>query len=101
MVVEIRKPLEAARPTGRTALKRLPTHADGIDLVDEDDARAAPLACQPLRLASDVADDDRVDPDERRGEAGAWDRHERRVEARGDRLREHRLTGAEIGRAHV
>ena len=44
-----------------------------------------------------IANDDRVDPDERRGEAGAGDRDERRVEAGRERLREHRLPGA--GRA--
>ena len=75
-------------------VQRLPAHADGVDLVDEDDARAAPLARQPLGLAREVADEDRVDADERRREAGAGDRDERRVEAGRDRLRQHRLAGA-------
>src|SRR6476659_662862 len=69
----------------------------GVDLVDEDDALPAPLAREPLRLAREVADEDRVEPDERLGEARARDGDERRVEARGDRLREHGLAGA--GRA--
>src|SRR4029079_1529676 len=34
-------------------------HADGVDLVDEDDAGSAPLARGPLRLPGEVADDDR------------------------------------------
>src|SRR5262249_737414 len=69
-------------------------HADGVDLVDEDDALAAPLAREPLRLAGQVANDDRVEPDERLREARPGERHERAVEARRDRLREHRLPGA-------
>ena len=76
------------------AAERLPAHADGVDLVDEDDALAAPLAGEALRLPRQVADDDRVDADERLGEAGAGDRHERRVESGRDRLRQHRLAGA-------
>ena len=51
--------------------ERLAPHADGVDLVDEDDALAAPLAGELLGPAREDADDDRVDPDERRGEAGA------------------------------
>src|SRR6185437_8352807 len=43
------------------------------------------------RPAGEQAHDDRVDADERRGEAGAGHRHERRVEAGGERLGEHRL----------
>ena len=82
---------------GRAAAERLPAHPDGVDLVDEDDALAAPLAGEPLRLPGEKADDDRVDPDERLREPGAGDRDERRVEAGRDCLREHRLAGA--GRA--
>ena len=69
-------------------------HADGVDLVDEDDALAAPLGREPLRLACEEADDHRIHADERLREAGARDRHERAVERRRDRLREHRLAGA-------
>jgi hypothetical protein len=54
----------------------------------------APLAGRALRLPGEVADDDRVDADERRREARARDRDERRVEAGRERLREHRLAGA-------
>jgi len=88
------KPPAPPAPPGRTAPERLPAHPDGVDLVDEDDARAAPLAGEPLRLARDEAHNDRVDADERRGEAGAGDGDEGRVEAGGDRLREHRLARA-------
>ena len=64
------------------AAERLAAHADGVDLVDEDDALAAPLAGELLRLAGEEAHDDRVDADEGLREAGARDRDERRVEAR-------------------
>src|SRR5262249_34873389 len=77
--------------------KSLAPHADGVDLVDEDDALAAPLACELLRLAREEAHNDRVDADEGLGEAGSRDRDERRVEAGRDRLRQHRLAGT--GRA--
>ena len=53
----------------RAAAERLAAHADRVDLVDEDDALAAPLAGEPLRLPREVADDDRVDADERLREA--------------------------------
>ena len=53
----------------RARAERLAAHADGVDLVDEDDALAAPLAGEPLRLASEEPHDDRVDADERRREA--------------------------------
>ena len=49
----------------------LAAHPDGVDLVDEDDAGAPPHARRALHLPGEVADDDRVDADERRGEAGA------------------------------
>ena len=58
--------LEAARrrtahPADRTAAaERRAAHADRVDLVDEDDALAAPLRGQPLRLPGEVADDDGV-----------------------------------------
>src|SRR6185295_3796786 len=77
--------------------ERLAAHAHGVDLVDEDDALAAPLAREPLRLPREPADRDRVHADERLREAGAGDGDERRVEAGRDRLREHRLAGS--GRA--
>ena len=66
------------------AAERLAAHADGVDLVDEDDALAAPLVRQLLRLAGQEADDHRVHADEGLREAGARDRHERAVERRGD-----------------
>ena len=74
--------------------ERLAAHADGVDLVDEDDALAAPLAREPLGLEGEVADEHRVHPDEGLREAGARDRHERAVERGGDALGEHRLAGA-------
>src|SRR3954451_4359015 len=74
--------------------ERVATHSDGIDLVDEDDALAAPLLRELLRLADEEAHEDDVHPDERLGEARARDRHERRVEVGCDRLRQHRLAGA-------
>src|SRR6185437_390815 len=82
------------RLEGVATRERLPAHADGVDLVDEDDALAAPLARELLRLAREKADDECVDADERLREAGARDGDKRRVEARCDRLREHRLAGA-------
>ena len=72
-------------------------HPDRVDLVDEHDALAAPLARQLLGLADQEHHDDHVDADECRGEAGAGDRHEWAVEVGRDRLGEHRLAGA--GRA--
>ena len=75
-------------------LQRLPAHPDGVDLVDEDDALAAPLTREPFRLPREVAHDQRVDADERVCESRARDRDERRVEAGRDRLGEHRLAGA-------
>ena len=71
--------------------------ADGVDLVDEDDALAAPLGGEPLRLPRHVADDQHIDADEGLSESRARDRDERAVESGRDRLREHRLAGA--GRA--
>ena len=80
-----------------TTAERVSAHADRVDLVDEDDALAAPFPREALRLAREIANEDRVEPDERLREAGARDGHERRVEPGCDRLREHRLAGA--GRA--
>ena len=68
--------------------------AHGVDLVDEDDALAAPLLGQPLGLVDQVHDDDDVDADEGRREARAGDGHERALEVRGDGLGQHRLAGA-------
>ena len=51
--------------------------ADGVDLVDEDDALAAPLGGEPLRLPSQSADDQDIDADEGLSEPRAWDRDER------------------------
>ena len=82
------------RASAEAGVERLAAHADGVDLVDEDDALTAPLAGEALGAACEHADDDRVDADERRREAGAGDRDERRVEAGRERLREHRLAGA-------
>ena len=62
------------------AAQRLAAHADGIDLVDEDHAGAAPLAGELARLADQEHDDDDVHPYERLREAGARHRHDRRVE---------------------
>src|SRR5207244_11461077 len=97
--VELRRPV-LAQGHGRghvPAAESAAAHADRVDLVDEDDALAAPLAGELLRLARQETHDDRVDADEGLGEAGARDRDERRVEARRDRLRHHRL--ARAGRA--
>src|SRR5205814_8749278 len=57
-----------------SAAQRLPAHADRVDLVDEDDALAAPLPRELLRLAGEEAHDHRVYADERLREAGARDR---------------------------
>ena len=89
--------LEATGRAAEARVERLPAHADGVDLVDEDDALTAPLAREPLRAPREDADDDRVDADERGGEARTRDRDERRVESGRERFREHRLPGA--GRA--
>src|SRR5207248_11535202 len=70
------------------------TASDRVDLVDEHDALAAPLARELLRLAGHVADDDHVHADEGLGEPGSRHRQERRVEAGRDRLRQHRLPRA-------
>ena len=96
VVVNVRRS-RSARGAAEARVERLPAHADRVDLVDEDDALAAPLAREPLRLPGQDAHDDGVDADEGLREARAGDRDERRVEAGGDRLGEHRLAGA--GRA--
>ena len=90
----MRSPLELIAPYGPknvgsgdverrhvAALQRLPPQSDGVDLVDEDDALAAPFAREALRLAREEAHDERVDADERLREARARDGDERRVEA--------------------
>src|SRR5205823_10904567 len=83
----------AHRPAARAAQRRA-AHPDRVDLVDEDDALAAPLGGELLRLAGEEPHDDGVDAEERLREPGARDRDERRVEAGRDRLREHRLPRA-------
>src|SRR5207249_1279897 len=45
-------------PGRAAALERRAARPDGVDLVDEDDALAAPLRCEPARLAREPADDD-------------------------------------------
>src|SRR5262249_376821 len=72
----------------------LPAHPDSVDLIDEDDARAAPLTRGLVRVPREEAHDQRVDADERLREARPRNRYERRVEPRRDRLRQHRLPGA-------
>ena len=84
-----------ANRAGTAAAERLAAHADGVDLVDEDDALAAPLAREPLApcemrnmtMTTSMPMNVCAKP-----EPGI--EHERRVEARGDRLGEHRLAGA-------
>ena len=61
----------------RGAAERRAAHADGVDLVDEDDALAAPLGGELLRLPRHVAHDQRVDADEGLREARAGDGDER------------------------
>jgi len=65
---------------GESWLQRLAAQPDRVDLVDEHDALAAPLRGQLLGLARQVAHEDRVDADERPGEARARHRDERAVE---------------------
>ena len=67
--------------------------ADGVDLVDEDDAGRVLLA-----LFEQVADARRADADEHLDEVRAADREERHVGFAGDGAREQRLAGAR--RAH-
>ena len=66
--------------------------ADGVDLVDEDDAGRVLLA-----LLEQIADARRADADEHLDEVGAADREERHVGFAGDRAREQRLAGAREG----
>src|SRR6185503_14908095 len=66
---------------------------DGVDLVDEDDARRVLLA-----LLEEVADAARADADEHLDEVRARDREERNARLAGDGAREERL--ARSGRAH-
>jgi hypothetical protein len=63
--------------------------ADGVDLVDEDDAGGVLLA-----LHEEVADARRADADEHLDEVGAADREERDARLAGDAAREQRLAGA-------
>ena len=67
--------------------------ADGVNLVDEDDAGGVLLA-----LLEQVADARRADADEHLDEVRAADREERHVGFAGHRARQQRLAGA--GRAH-
>ncbi len=62
---------------------------DGVDLVDEDDARSALLS-----LLEEVADAARADADEHFDEVGAGDREEGDSRFAGDRAREQRLARA-------
>ena len=98
----VREVLEAGLgPVGEAAAaERLPAHADRVDLVDEDDALAAPLGRLLARAPREEADEHSVHPDEGLREAGAWDGHERAVEGRRDRLGEHRLAGARRAEEH-
>ena len=63
--------------------------ADGVDLVDEDDARA-----RLLRLLEQVAHARGADADEHLDEVGAGDGEERHARLAGRRAREQRLAGA-------
>ena len=92
--VEERVVDSAARVGGRRAAERLPPHPDCVDLVDEDDALPAPFPGQLLRLAREPAHDHGVHPEERLLESRAGHQHEGAVEARRDRLGEHRLSGS-------
>src|SRR3569832_2125842 len=67
--------------------------ADGVNLVDEDDAGR-----MFLRLLEQIAHAGRADADEHLDEVGARDREERHLGLAGDGLGEQRLTGT--GRAH-
>ena len=69
-----------------------PVAADGVDLVDEDDARRI-----ALRLLEHVADARRADADEHLDEVRAGNREERHVRLAGDGAGEQGLAGA--GRA--
>ena len=66
--------------------------ADGVDLVDEDDAGRVLLA-----LLEQVADARGADADEHLDEVGAADREERHVGFARDRAREQRLAGSREG----
>ena len=68
--------------------------ADGVDLVDEDDAGRVLLA-----LLEEVADARGADADEHLDEVGAGDREEGDVGLAGDGAREERLAGARAGRS--
>ena len=85
---------DANRIRGHARAQRGAALADGIDLVDEDDALAAPLARKPLGLPRHVAHGEDVHPDEHPGEARPGDRDEGAVETGGDGLGQHRLARA-------
>ena len=72
-----------------TAHARAAMTADGVDLVDEDDARA-----RLLRLLEEVAHARRAHTDEHLDEVRAGDREERYARLAGGRPREQRLAGA-------
>src|SRR3970282_672333 len=63
--------------------------ADGVDLIDEDDAGGVALG-----LIEEVAYTGGADADEHLDELGAADREERHAGLPGDRAREQRLAGA-------
>jgi hypothetical protein len=63
--------------------------ANGVDLVDEDDARGAPLG-----LVEQVADPAGAHADEHLHELGAGDAEEGHTRLAGDRAREQRLAGS-------
>src|SRR5205807_540462 len=62
--------LSDAHP-GSAGAEARAAHPYGVDLVDEHDALAAPLAGELLGLADQEHDHDHVDPDERGREPGA------------------------------
>ena len=68
--------------------RRAPRLADGVELVDEDDARRL-----RLRLLEEVADARRADADEHLDELRAADREERHLGLARDRACEERLAG--------
>src|SRR5437879_1406521 len=63
--------------------------ADGVDLIDEDDARRVLLA-----LLEEIANARRADADEHLDEVRSGDREKRRIRFARDRPREQRLAGA-------
>src|SRR5262245_40763682 len=61
--------------------------ANGVDLIDEDDAGGVPLP-----LVEEIAHAGRAHADEHLDEVGTREREERHARLAGDRLREQRLT---------